>query len=76
MTLTALAERVRLTRAAICHKLDCQPGDLLAYKADEDREANSLDSFAGFPRGPPRPAGLVPGPVIRPRQLVKAIRPS
>lgn len=76
MTLTELAERVRLTRTAICHELDGHPGGLLAYKADEDREANSLDSFAGFPRGPPRPAGLVPGPVIRPRQLVKAIRPS
>jgi hypothetical protein len=35
MTLTALAERVGLTLAAICHEQDCQPGDLLAYKADE-----------------------------------------
>ena len=38
---TGKAKAIRLsTLDAICKALDCQPGDLLEYKADEDEETN------------------------------------
>lgn len=38
---TGKAKAIRLsTLDAICKALDCQPGDILEYKADEDEEAN------------------------------------
>ena len=32
------------TLAKICQALDCQPGELLEYRADEDAAAFALDS--------------------------------
>ncbi|WP_340014289.1 helix-turn-helix transcriptional regulator [Paenibacillus sp. FSL K6-1318] len=38
---TGKAKAIRLsTLDAICKALDCQPGDILEYKADEDEEMN------------------------------------
>ncbi|OMF11402.1 transcriptional regulator [Paenibacillus amylolyticus] len=38
---TGKAKAIRLsTLDAICKALDCQPGDILEYKADEDEETN------------------------------------
>ena len=45
MSLTELSERVGITKAKavrvetlnkLCHALDCQPGDLLEYRPDEE----------------------------------------
>ena len=45
MSLTELSERVGITMAKavrvetlnkLCHALDCQPGDLLEYRPDEE----------------------------------------
>ncbi|MGC5775025.1 MULTISPECIES: helix-turn-helix domain-containing protein [Paenibacillus] len=38
---TGKAKAIRLsTLDAICKALDCQPGDILEYKADEDEDTN------------------------------------
>ena len=40
---TGKAKAIRLsTLDAICKALDCQPGDILEYKADEDEDTNEL----------------------------------
>ncbi|MGG4128525.1 helix-turn-helix transcriptional regulator [Paenibacillus illinoisensis] len=38
------AKAIRLsTLEAICKALDCQPGDLLEYRADEDEDEDSIE---------------------------------
>ncbi|MEK4276078.1 helix-turn-helix domain-containing protein [Paenibacillus sp. FSL R7-0026] len=40
---TGKAKAIRLsTLDAICKALDCQPGDILEYKSDEDEDTNEL----------------------------------